>query len=134
MAAETMKRIGEVVASQGISADTLRYYEKIGLMPRVKRNAGGARLYSDTDISRLSFIRHAKKMGFSLDEITLLLRFRENPRKAKPRVRKLARKKLAEIENSLAALSALRDELRHLSDLCAAGSGACPIVKKIDQG
>ena len=134
MAAETMKRIGEVVASQGISADTLRYYEKIELMPRVKRSAGGARLYSDTDISRLSFIRHAKKMGFSLDEITLLLRFRENPRKARPRVRKLAREKLAEIENSLAALSALRDELRHLSDLCAAGSSACPILTKIDQG
>lgn len=72
-----MMRIGEVVTTLAISADTLRYYEKIRLMPKVQRNNGGVRFYSDKDLSRLRFIKRAQKMGFSLEEITQLLKFRE---------------------------------------------------------
>lgn len=116
-----------------ISADTLRYYEKIRLMPKVQRNNGGVRFYSDKDLSRLRFIKRAQKMGFSLDEITQLLRFRENPQKARPKVRELAHNKLNEIEHHLAELTILRDELRLLTNLCGASIEGCPILESFDK-
>ncbi|MDT8322141.1 MAG: heavy metal-responsive transcriptional regulator [Xanthomonadales bacterium] len=127
-----MKRIGQVVGALAISADTLRYYEKIGLLSRVHRNNGGVRYYSDKDLSRLRFIKRAQKMGFSLKEIADLLGFRENPQKAKPRVRELAHRKLTEIEQHLAELSTLRNELRLLTNLCGASSDGCPILESFD--
>jgi DNA-binding transcriptional MerR regulator len=127
-----MMQIGEVVARLSISADTLRYYEKIKLMPKVSRNNSGIRIYSDKDISRLRFIKRAQKMGFSLEEISQLLRFRENPQKAKPRVRELAYRKLNEIEHHLSELATLRDELRLLANLCSESESGCPILIGLD--
>ena len=127
-----MMRIGEAVAALGISADTLRYYEKIKLMPRVQRNGAGVRFYSDKDLSRLRFIKRAQKMGFSLDDIAQLLGFRENPQKAKPKVRELAHHKLTEIEDHLSELGTLRDELRLLTNLCGVNPDGCPILDKMD--
>jgi len=127
-----MMRIGEVVEELGISADTLRYYEKIALMPKVQRNTGGIRLYSVKDLSRLRFIKRAQKMGFSLEEIAQLLRFRENPQKARPKVRELAHHKLDEIEHHLTELTTLRDELRLLTNLCGASEKGCPILESFD--
>lgn len=126
-------RIGEVAATLGISADALRYYETIGLLPRVGRSGGGLRIYGKKDLSRLRFIRRAKKMGFSLEEVASLLSFREKPQRAKPRVRELAHRKLAEIERHLAELAALRDELRLLTRLCGAEPSGCPILDEMDR-
>lgn len=128
-----MMRIGKVVTTLAISADTLRYYEKIKLMPKVHRDNGGVRFYSDKDLSRLRFIKRAQKMGFSLDEITQLLRFRENPQKARTKVRELAHLKLDEIEHYLAELTILRDELRLLTNLCGVSKEGCPILESFDK-
>ena len=125
-------RIGEVVATLEISADTLRYYEKIKLVPKVHRNAAGVRLYSNKDLSRLRFIKRAQKMGFSLDEISQLLKFRENPQKAKPKVRELAHHKLEDIQHHLEELTTLRDELRLLTNLFSDSTSGCPILEGID--
>lgn len=76
-------KIGEVSGLLELSADTLRYYEKIKLLPKVSRNASGVREYDDKDISRLKFIQRAQKMNFSLKEINGLLQMRENPQKVK---------------------------------------------------
>lgn len=73
-----------------MSADTLRYYEKIRLLPASSRTAGGKRLYHDQDSARQRFIQRAKSIGFSLSEIGGLLRFRENPGKSSRAVRELA--------------------------------------------
>ncbi|AZT82218.1 heavy metal-responsive transcriptional regulator [Marinobacter sp. NP-4(2019)] len=129
-----MIKIGKVVETLSISADTLRYYEKIALMPKVHRNNNGVRFYSDKDLSRLRFIKRAQKMGFSLEEIANLLRFRENPQNAKPQVRELAHQKLTEIEEHLTELSTLRDELQLLTNLCGANPDSCPILDEIDKG
>lgn len=129
-----MMKIGKVVEAMDISADTLRYYEKIRLMPRVHRNNGGVRFYSDKDLSRLRFIKRAQKMGFSLGEIADLLSFRENPQSAKPQVRELACRKLMEIEEHLTELGTLRDELRLLTNLCGTSPDGCPILDEIDKG
>ncbi|MEX2352866.1 MAG: heavy metal-responsive transcriptional regulator [Gammaproteobacteria bacterium] len=127
-----MMRIGKVVETMDISADTLRYYEKIALVPRVHRNNGGVRFYSDKDLSRLHFIKRAQKMGFSLKEIADLLNFRENPQKAKPRVRELAHHKLEEIEVHLSELTTFRNELRLLTNLCGASRDGCPILDNFE--
>tara|TARA_R110001592_G_scaffold104699_2_gene294607 strand:- start:4937 stop:5329 length:393 start_codon:yes stop_codon:yes gene_type:complete len=127
-----MIKIGEVVAMLDLSADTLRYYEKIKLLPRVQRNAAGVRLYSDKDLSRLRFIKRAQKMSFTLNEIGQLLGFRENPQKAKPKVRELAHQKLTVIDERLSELSTLRDELQLLTNLCGANPDGCPILDKMD--
>jgi DNA-binding transcriptional MerR regulator len=128
-----MMRIGEVAAALDISVDTLRYYEKIKLIPRVRRTGAGVRLYSEKDLSRLRFIRRAQTTGFSLEEIAQLLRFRENPQQAKSQVRGLAHHKLEQIEQHLAELMTLRDELRLLLNLCSDDPDSCPILDRFDE-
>ncbi|MFQ5759375.1 MAG: heavy metal-responsive transcriptional regulator [Acidiferrobacterales bacterium] len=127
-------QIGEISERLALSVDTLRYYEKIGLLPRVPRNASGLRVYNDKDISRLMFIRRAQKMNFTLAEIGQLLKMREAPQKARTKARKLTQQKLAEIETCLTDLKALRDELRLLLSRCAISMDGCPIIEEIDKG
>ncbi len=125
-------RIGDVTQRLGLSPDTLRYYEKIGLLPKVGRSTAGIRCYSDTDLSRLRFIQRAQAMDFSLAEIALLLEMRESPQRARPRVRELTRTKLAAVGARLAELKTLRDELQLLLNLCAGNAPGCPIVAGIE--
>lgn len=125
-------KIGEIARRSGFSPDTLRYYDKIGLMPRIDRDAGGRREYGEDDLERLGFIRRAKSVDFSLEDIRVLLRFRAAPRGAKREVRYLTQAKLTEIERKLADLTHLRDELTRLTDRCrSASGGACPILDEL---
>ncbi|MCH7894390.1 MAG: heavy metal-responsive transcriptional regulator [Proteobacteria bacterium] len=126
-------RIGGVTKLLGISADTLRYYEKIGLLPVINRTVSGIRVYHDRDLSRLRFIRRAQKMKFSLKEIAELLKMREDPQHARDEVRMLTRTKLSEIEEHLNDLQFLRNELKLLLNLCAASEDGCPIIEGIDE-
>lgn len=125
--------IGDIGRVLGLSADTLRYYEKIGLLPRVQRSASGTRRYADQDISRLRFIQRAQKMGFSLAEIGQLLAMRDDPRRARKGVRELTAAKLAEVEARLQELTLLRNEMRLLLNLCRAAKAGCPIIETMDQ-
>lgn len=127
-------RIGDVTKLLGISADTLRYYEKIRLLPAISRTDSGIRVYVDRDLSRLRFIRRAQRMQFSLKEIAELLKMRENPHTARDEVRLLTRSKLTEIEEHLDDLQFLRNELRLLLSLCTASENGCPIIESIDEG
>lgn len=127
-------KIGEVVALLGISADTLRYYEKIGLLPPVPRTASGIRRYLPKDISNLRFIQRAKTMNFSLDEISRLLSMRQDPQNARSEVRQLTYSKLAEIESHLHDLTTLKNELTLLTNLCQDADGGCPILDDIQSG
>ncbi len=129
---ERWYRISEVSDRLGLSADTLRYYEKIGLLPGVARTASGIRRYSDKDLSRLRFIQRAQKMNFSLAEIGDLLQMREDPQHARDDVRQLTARKLAEIESHLEELRRLRDELTLLLNLCRGAEDGCPIIEVID--
>jgi MerR family copper efflux transcriptional regulator len=123
----SMYRIGQVTEVLGLTADTLRYYEKIGLLPPVHRH-NAIRFYSEKDLSRLQFIKRAQKMGFALDEIGDLLTFRENPQTARPQVRQLAQTKLVAIHNRVAELTHLQNELTLLLNLCSTSSDGCPIL------
>lgn len=126
-------RIGAVTRLLGMSADTLRYYEKIGLLPMVSRMASGIRVYNERDVSRLRFIQRAQKMQFSLKEIGDLLSMREDPQHARDDVRTLTQRKLAEVEEHLTDLKLLRGELQLLLNLCTASEAGCPIIEGIEQ-
>ncbi|MBI5751576.1 MAG: MerR family transcriptional regulator [Hydrogenophilales bacterium] len=132
-ATETRYRIGDMASLLGMSADTLRYYEKLGLLPRVGRSGAGLREYGERDVSRLRFIQRAQKMGFSLAEIAHLLAMRENPHLARDEVRILTSVKLEEVEARLKELTLLRDELRLLLNLCRGAKDGCPIIETIGQ-
>ncbi len=126
-------RIGDVTKLLGISADTLRYYEKIGLLPAINRTDSGIRVYLERDLSRLRFIRRAQKMQFSLKEIAELLKMREDPQHARDEVRILTRSKLSEVEEHLDDLQFLRNELQLLLNLCTASEEGCPIIEGINE-
>ena len=124
-------QIGEVAEALALSVDTLRYYEKRGLLPAVARNAARVRIYNDKDISRLRFIRRAQRMNFSLDEVGWLLKMREDPQLACDEVRELACQKLQAIQQQLTDLMALRDELQRLTTFCLSAEEGCPILEEI---
>ncbi len=127
-------RISEVSELLGMSADTLRYYEKIALLPPVQRTASGMRRYQPRDISDLRFIQRAKAMNFSLDEISRLLKMRQDPQNARSDVRELTHAKLQEIENHLQDLTSLKNELTLLVSLCQGSEDGCPILDSFQGG
>ncbi len=124
--------IGQVAARAGLSPDTLRYYEKLGLLGPVERSPAGRRCYRPRDLSRLQFIRRAQKMGFRLAEIGQLLQMRDDPQHARPQVRQLTAAKLAEVDERLAELTTLRNELQLLLNLCRGSADGCPIIAGIE--
>jgi len=125
-------RIGDITKLLGLSTDTLRYYEKIKLLPKVSRTQSGIRQYDDKDISRLKFIQRAQKMNFSLAEIGDLLKMREDPQHARDDVRELTHRKLKEIEMHLKDLDTMRKELSLLINLCRGTEAGCPIIEDLD--
>lgn len=124
--------ISEAAAATGLSPDTLRYYERIKLMPPPGRTSGGKRIYRDADVARLRFIRRAQAVGFSLDEIAQLVRFRENPAKTSRAVRSLAAKQHSRIKAQLETLETMEAELALLLSLCSGNTVTCPILKELD--
>lgn len=121
--------IGKVTQLTGIPVDTLRYYERIGLLADVPRNSGGQRRYTDREIDRLRFISRAKTMDFSLEEIAGLLQLRDAPQDVRSEVRGMTQQKLDTIETRINELCQLRDELQSLVEQCRAAEGCCPILE-----
>ncbi len=116
----------------GLSPDTLRYYERIGLLGPVARNNGGQRRYTKQDIARLRFVRRAQAMDFSLEEIGQLLALRDQPGDVRADVRRLTETRLAAIEQRIDSLIRLRDELTQLVSVCRTSNGDCPIIARMD--
>ncbi len=128
----TLYSIGQIGKQLNLSVDTLRYYEKLGLLPNVNRTPSGTRRYSEKEITRLQFIRRAQKMNFSLHEIKELLDMRNNPTEVCGDVQLITQHKLDEIESHIEELSHLRDELRGLLSQCTQGNEGCPIIEGIE--
>lgn len=123
-------QIGQLAQHAGVAIDTVRYYERQGLLPQPQRRASGYRQYGQQDISRLRFIRRAKDLGFSLQEIHDLLRLSGNHEADRAEVRVLATQRLADIERKLRELEAMRATLATLVGQCS-GHGSvqgCPII------
>lgn len=103
-------RSGQLAAAAGVNVQTLRYYERRGLLSRPQRTLGGHRLYPERTVSLLRVIKAAQRLGFTLDEVAELLEVTRHRRGAGLRAR--AETKLAEIDTKLAELAAVRDTLR----------------------
>jgi len=121
--------IGKVAESSGVGIDTIRFYERRGLLPEPQRSHSGYRLYTPSVMGRLNFILRAKDLGFSLEEIRTLLKLQDQGGR-KAEVKKLARSKLEQIETKISDLERMRDVLRQLNTDCS-GDGdieSCPII------
>jgi Hg(II)-responsive transcriptional regulator len=122
--------IGKLASAADVGVDTVRFYERAGLLKKPPRSASGYRLYDLADAQRLRFIRRSKTLGFSLDEIVELLKLNDGGGR-RSAVRALARRRLAEIEQRLVELSRMRETLRGLVHKCH-GDGSlegCPIIE-----
>jgi MerR family transcriptional regulator, copper efflux regulator len=112
--------IGELASAARVNVETIRFYEREGLLPEPSRAASGYRQYSGTDRWRLAFIRRGKALGFTLKEIAELLGAGEQRSVAE--VLSVAEKRLALVERDIAALTRSRDQLHRLIETCATGS------------
>ena len=98
------------------------------------RSDSGVRYYDEALIARIRFIRHAQRMGFSLDSIKELLIFRDQPSNVKPQVREMIKQKLVDLDQQILDLSQLRDELQALTTACEGSSdNDCPILKEFEK-
>jgi Hg(II)-responsive transcriptional regulator len=124
--------IGKLASAAEVGVDTVRFYERAGLLKKPVRSASGYRLYDAADAARLRFIRRAKALGFSLAEIVELLKLNDGGGR-RSAVRALAEKRLAEIEQKLVGFGRMRDTLRGLVHKCH-GEGSlegCPIIETV---
>lgn len=122
-------KIGQLAERAGVAIDTVRYYERHGVLPEPARQASGYRSYGKDDIARLRFVRRAKDLGFTLKEISELLALSSRPEDDMGSLKAAAGEKLAEVEHKLSELARMRDGLHTLIAACP-GHGAlksCPI-------
>lgn len=111
--------IGRLAETTGVKVPTIRYYEEIGLLPPPPRSQGNRRLYPAAAAERLSFVRHARELGFDIDAIRQLLTLADQPDSSCAAADSIARRHLADIESKIARLTALGDEVRAMIHDCA---------------
>lgn len=127
-------KISTVAANSGCNLETIRYYERIGLMPPPERTPKGYREYSEADVEQLRFISRGRGLGFSLQEIRSLLRLAQDPGLSCSEVDQLARKHLDDILVRLKDLQRMAHELERTIDHCGGGQrGECTILDSLRQ-
>ena len=125
-------KIGELARSSGVNSETIRYYERIGLLPRPLRTNSNYRDYGPRDAERLAFIRHARGLGFELADIRSLINLAEQPDQDCGEVDAIATRHLDAVEAKMAQLAALKDELGRMVRACRGGSVAsCRIIEAL---
>ena len=121
--------IGRLARQTGTNIETIRYYESMGLWALPARSAGGYRLYGTEHLKRLNFIRRARLLGFSIDEVRTLLRLADERKRPCAEVRVVAETHLADVRNKLADLRRMERVLRETVTRCAAGTGShCELI------
>jgi len=127
-------KIGELAKQAQVSVDTIRFYEKRGLITQTSRSHSGYRMYAPNDVKRLQFIVHAKELGFTLEEIKQLLALRADGSDC-ARVKSVAEEKALEITSRIEKLSRMRKVLLDLASQCDHGDAdeACPILKSLEE-
>lgn len=127
-------RIGAAAAASGCHIETIRYYERVGLLPHPARTDGGYREYQPKEVDRLRFITRGRELGFSLEEIRSLLTLSDDPALSCHDVDQLARHHLADIEQRVRELRGIARELQRTIASCAGGKrGQCAILGSLRQ-
>lgn len=125
-------KIGELAARAGSNPETIRYYERIGMLPEPARTEGNYRDYGVHHVARLSFIRHARALGFELSDIRALLDLADQPDQDCAAVDSITIGHLAVVQAKIAQLEALRGELTRMLDQCRGGQVAdCRIIESL---
>jgi MerR family copper efflux transcriptional regulator len=121
--------IGQAAAASGVSAKMIRYYESIALIKAGRRTEAGYRIYGDSDVHTLRFIKRARTLGFSLEQIKDLLSLWQNPARASADVKMIAQQHVDQLQQRIQELSEMRDTLLHLAHACAGDQRPdCPIL------
>ena len=129
------RTIGQVAKEAGVGVETLRYYEREGLLKEPPRRASGYRQYPEDAVKRIQFIKRAQELGFSLKEITELLALRVDPATSSSEVKQRAEAKLADIQRKVEELLRMKRALEQITHLCS-GHGPvseCPILDALEQ-
>ncbi len=128
--------IGKLARQADIGIETVRFYERRGLIEDPPRRQSGYRQYPEDTIDRLRFIRRAKELGFSLDEIRELLLLRSHPAQNRESVRAKVRDKIEDIDRRIDDLARMRRALSSLADVCEHGEETepCPILVAMSRG
>jgi MerR family mercuric resistance operon transcriptional regulator len=126
--------IGRLAQEVGINLETVRFYERKGLLPKPPRSISGYRLFPRNAARRLKFIKRAQELGFSLREIRELLGLRVSPGTNSAEIRRRTEPKIADIESKIRTLESMKNSLRKLAESCAgcAPHSKCPILERLD--
>lgn len=129
---EEMLRIGDLAKATDTKVETIRYYEQIGILPAPSRTDGNFRAYAPEHLARLSFVRRARNLGFTLDKVRELLGMSDQKHRSCNSVSMIAREHLAEVDRKIAGLKALRTELNSIINQCGCGTIAdCQIIEAL---
>lgn len=122
--------IGDIASKSGVLVETIRYYESIDLMPKPERTAGKQRRYTEDDIKRLSFIRHARELGFDVSAIRDILGMVNDSNASCAKIDGIAQAHLTAVEEKIASLQTLRKELKRMLASCNTGTIAdCQVIE-----
>src|SRR5258707_5289391 len=132
MVAEAALTIGEVARATGTQTETVRYYERIGLLPVPPRTAARYRIYGRSDVNRLAFVKRSRDLGFTIEEVRVLLTLAQEADRNCKEVDAIARRHLTDVEGKIGDLQRLANELRHLIGQCQGGSiSECRIIEAL---
>lgn len=124
--------IGEAARLSGVSAKMVRHYESLGLLPRVGRTDSGYRQYTEAEVHTLRFIKRARELGFSMEEIGELVGLWQNRRRASASVRRIAQKHAQELAQRIEAMQGMQRTLQHLIHCCHGDERPdCPILEDL---
>lgn len=128
----TALSIGKLSKSTDVKVPTIRFYEQIGLLPPADRTESDRRVYDQDAVRRLGFIKHARQLGFAVEDIRALLDLVDHPERDCEAANALARTQLAAIEVKITQLEALRGELRRMVDAdCRGPAGTCRVIEAL---
>jgi len=134
MKTKDVMTIGQAAVSSGVPPKTIRFYEELGLVKPVERFANRYRGYDESNVQTLRFIRRARDLGFSLQEIDRLLALYRNRRRASEDVKRLALVHVAELDHKIAELTRIRDTLAELARRCRGDQRPdCPILQDLER-
>ena len=128
-----LRTIGRLSAETGVKVPTIRFYEKIGLLEEPPRTASDRRLYDGAATRRLAFIRHARQLGFEIDDIRALLALSDEPDQPCTEVNRIAERQLAAVETRIAGLQALHAELTRIQAASCSGGriSDCRVIEAL---
>lgn len=129
---KTGMNIGDVAKASGVNAKLIRHYESIGVVPKANRSESGYRVYSQNDVHILQFVRRARDLGFSMQEIKKLVGLWRNKSRASADVKALALSHLKDLESRIAELEAMTKTLKKLAHSCHGDARPdCPILEEL---